>query len=61
MNRADVIREVSTMSGENPETCDRVLKALQKVLQRELGTSKGLGAIVKIQSLFKHLSSELKD
>ena len=58
MNKAEVVAKVSEMSGVSPEVCGNVLKALEKVLQKELGDSKGLsGALDKITGLMNFLGS----
>lgn len=60
MNKAEVIAQVSEMSGVDAESCEKVLKALQKVLQKELGTSSGgFAAMKKIKAMLTYLHSDL--
>ncbi len=58
MNKAEVVAKVSSLSGVEPETCEKVLKGLQKVLQDELGSSGRLGAMTKIMEIVKVLRKE---
>lgn len=56
MNKADVVAKVSEMSGVDPETCQKVIKSLEKVLQSEIG-GKGIdGALEKIAGIINFLS-----
>ena len=58
MNRTEVITEISQISGVAPEDCDKVINALEQVLNRELESSKGIknafGKIYKLMSIFKN-------
>lgn len=57
MNKADVVNKVAALSGVPEATCASVLDALEKVLQKELGESKGLGgALDKITALMSFLN-----
>ena len=57
MNRASVIKKVSELSGVGESGCEKVLDALEHVLNDELGSSGGIkqafGKIYRIMSLFK--------
>lgn len=58
MNKAEVVDKVSEISGESKETCEKVLRALQKVLQQELGAKGVLGAMGKVKELLGLLSAK---
>ena len=57
MNKTNVIRKVSDISGVDSLACAKVLDALEKVLNTELESSKGIGnafdKIYKVMSLFR--------
>ena len=58
MNKAGVVEKVAELSGVPRETCESVLDALEKVLQKELGAADGLGgALGKITGLLNYLQS----
>lgn len=48
MNKADVVQKVSERSGVDAETCERVIKAFEKVLQDELGSASLSGLLDKV-------------
>jgi len=59
MNKAEVIREVSALSGIEPETCVRVLDAMENVFSNELSHTKGKsGAFEKIYNLLGYLRNK---
>ena len=59
MNQADVVAKVSEMTGIDKAVCESVIKALEKVLQSELSSSKGLGgALDKVTGLLNFLNTK---
>ena len=58
MNKTDVIRKVSESSEIPEETCAKVLSALERVLQDELGANGGLGALGKITGILNYLTGD---
>lgn len=58
MNREDVVNKVSERSGVEKEQCEKVLKALEKVLQDELAAGGLGGALGKITGVLGMLSGK---
>jgi len=58
MNKTSVVRNVSEMSGVDSLICVKVLDALERILNTELASSKGIGnafdKIYKVMSLFRN-------
>lgn len=46
-NNSQVIGKVSELSGVDAETCGKVLKAFEQVMQDELGASQGVGGVLE--------------
>ena len=57
VNKADVLSAVVEESGVDSEACEKVLDALEKVLQRELSGKPGAGTISRIAGLVQLLAS----
>ena len=60
MNKAEVIAKVSEQSGVPADVCGKLVGALEKVLQDELGAKGGMGALGKIAGILNLLTSEKK-
>lgn len=59
MNRREVIENVSRISEVDPQDCDKVLAALEIVLNNELEASRGIRNVFdKIYSLMSVLKSK---
>ena len=53
MNKRELLAEISTMSEVDTVDCEKVIDALEKVLQREFSSSGLSGAFDKFFSLIK--------
>lgn len=60
MNKTEVIAKVSEVSGVDAETCEKVVAALKKVLQDELGNKGGAGVLGKIAGVLNYLTLDKK-
>lgn len=59
MNRKDLVIQIAKMSEVDENNCDKVLHALETVLNEELSNSKGIStAIEKIYSLIGHIKNK---
>lgn len=61
MNKADVIAKVAEKTGVAPDTCEKVIDALEKVLQSELSTKDGMGILDKVSGILQFFGSSKKD